>query len=230
MVFENFPTWALIIFSIILLLFFSISATITYIIFSRMKWNMTATILQDTPPYGVIPVRRDKCRLVQFGDGGEEIYFLKRMKKHKVAYGKKIGAKNICWVIGGDGYWYNSSFGSLDKKLLEIGVVPVDRDMRLANSVLRKGIENRYNDKSFIEKWGVPITIGMLVVAILAQAGGTYFNIRESNKAKATELETAKVNLETQKLSQQTLNAIANLQQAEQGSGLVSATPIATTP
>lgn len=222
MVFENIPTWQIVLLIVLLFAFFVSGIIVVCVIIYRRKWNYSVTILENTPPFGYIPTKNDRARLISFGDSGEEIYFLRGLKKYRIGYGKKIGKNKIAWAIGDDGYWYNTTFGDLNKKLLQIGIVPVERDMRFANATLRKGIEKRYDDRSFIEKWGVPITISMLIVAILVQAGGVYWNIREANKGKAAEKEISTAQLETMKLAKDTLLAVSNIKDKTGGSGLTS--------
>lgn len=218
MVFELLPTWGWLLLLFFVTIFFVGGAITSFIVYQRFKWPILVTILEKVPPFGYIPTMNDRARIISFGDGGEEIVRLKKAGKYRVSYGRKIGNKKIAFAIGEDGYWYNVVFGDFDKKLGEIGVLPVDRDMRLANSAIRKGIENRYSDKSFFEKWGVAITIGMLVIAILIQAGGTWFNHTKSLEVSRSNLEVAKVNKETMESTNSIIGKLNILQQG--GSGI----------
>lgn len=186
-----------------------------------MMWPITATLLEKIPPFGYIPVKNYKARLVKFGDAGEEIYYLKGIKKYRIGYGKKIGRNRIAWAKGDDGYWYNVTFGDMDKRLQQVGIVPVERDMRFATAALRKGIENRYNDKTFFEKWGVPISIGMLILGMLVQGAVMWFLLDKMGDTSTISLETSKVNKATMELANQVLSNIASLQNG--GTGLQSA-------
>lgn len=200
---------------------FVIGGIISWYVIFRMRWNFVVTIMQNVPPFGTIPVGNDRARLIKFGDGGEEIFFLRKRKMYRSGYGKRIGQNKICWTIGSDGYWYNTTFGDIDKKLMEIGVNPTERDMRMGNTVLRKGIENRYNDKTFFEKWGAAISIGLIIVAILAQAAGTFINHNKEKEIAATNLQVANTNKEVLEASKGILTTVATVRDG--GTGLVPA-------
>jgi hypothetical protein len=211
MVFENIPAWEIILFVGLIVFFFINGIIILTIILWRFKWNFRVVILENIAGQGYIVSGRDRARLISFGDGGEEIFYLRKRKKYRIGYGKRIGNKYIAWAIGQDGYWYNISFGDLDKKLLELGVMPVDRDMRFATASVRKGIENRYNKKSFLEKWGTTIAIGMIIIAIVVQSAGYYINAKkqiELSQASAKSIEASKEVLETVKQVLSSLDTI----------------------
>lgn len=142
-------------------LFLLSGAIVAFVILSKRRWPFKVIVLENISGSGYVPTKNDRARLIKFGDGGEEIFYLKRGKKYRVGYGKRIGKNYIAWAIGEDGYWYNITFGNLDKRLAELGVNPVDRDMRFSNASLRKGIENRYDQKTFFDKYGTAITIGV---------------------------------------------------------------------
>ena len=180
----------------------------------RLKWNYTWVLIRD----GQI-VQRGRCRMLPFGDGGEEIFFLNKVKKWRVAYGKRIGKNQIAWVEGKDGYWYNVSLGDLDKKLMELGVHPVDRDMRYSYASARKGIENRYNEKNFFDKYGTAITIGMLILAILAFGATCYFIFKQQVAITASNLEAMKI---AERVLATSERVLANVDNVNGGAGLVA--------
>lgn len=190
-----------------------------FTILSRVKWPFKVNILQDIPPYGYIPVKKDRAKLVKFGDGGEELFYLKKTKAHKLGYGKRIGKNSIAWGIGQDGYWYNCTFGNLDKKLMQIGIMPVERDLRFGNSVVRKGLEKDFGNKNFFEKWGVAITIFILIIAIAVQGSFQWIHLNKQIEIDRINSETAKTNVEVVKSQEQLMSAIANIKQG--GTGLI---------
>ena len=201
----------LIVFLILVFLFLIISGVTIFIIVNRRYWKFKYVILENIGGSGYVITGRGRCRLVNFGDGGEEIFFLKRSKKWRVAYGKRIGKNQVAWAIGQDGYWYNVHFGDLDKRLAELGVNPVDRDMRYAYASVRKGVENRYNQKSFMEKYGTVIAFGMLFLCIIAMAGMIWIGQNGNAKIAAINskaMETAKEVLDS---SNNVVSKLANL-------------------
>jgi hypothetical protein len=222
-VLESLAGWDLVLFWGLFGLFMITGGVICFIWLYRARWNFIWVLIQD----GKI-VKRGRCRLISFGDGGEEIFFLKGINKWKVAYGKRIGTNQIAWGLGKDGYWYNIELGNVDTALLEIGVNPVDRDMRYATASVRKGIENRYTDKSFMEKWGTSITIILIILAISAQGVSSYFTLKKQGEIN---VQTSTANLEAVKTSERVMGLSADIlgkvdnivaRQAE-GSGMATA-------
>jgi len=127
---------------------------ITYWFAVASKFNKKITILENIAGQGYVPTRKDKARLVKIGDGGEEVLELKKHKVYRTAYGKKIGKNTYAFAIGSDGYWYNVTFGDLDKKLKELRMNPIDRDMRYMHVAIRRNIKDRYEKITFLQKYG----------------------------------------------------------------------------
>jgi hypothetical protein len=216
----TFWHWAIIIG--IFLFFFIASVVTSFIILSRLTWNYKYVDAENIAGNGYVITKRGRARLVSFGDGGEEIFMLKGSKKYRVAYGKRIGKNQVMWLIGSDGYPYNCSFGDLNKQLLEVGVFPVDRDMRYAYASIRKGIDNRYDKKNFMEKYGTYIAFGMLFFCILAMGGFLWLGFNKQKDivtASAQSMETAK---EVMELAKEVLANLDNIKYG--GSGFVPAT------
>lgn len=214
-----FNTLDWIILGSIFTVFFTASGIVSFILLQKLRWNFRFVEAENIAGTGWTITKRGKCRLVSFGDGGEEIFLLKGKKKYRVAYGKRIGKNQIMWMIGGDGYPYNVSFENLDKKLLEVGVMPIDRDMRYAYSSLRKGIENRYDKKNFMEKYGTLIAFGMLFICILAMIGFMWVGFNGQKEIVSASTESIKTAKEVMELAKEVLANIDNIKTG--GSGLV---------
>lgn len=183
-----------IIFGIVVFIFFVISGIVLFILLYRRRWNFRYVVLENIAGTGYSITGRGRCRRMAFGDGGEEIFYLQNSKKWRAAYGKRIGKNQVAWCVGEDGYWYNINFGNLDKRLQELGVEPVDKDMRYAYASIRKGIESRYNQKTFMEKYGTIIAFGMLFLCIIAMGGFMWYTGSQATKisnANAQSLVTA---------------------------------------
>lgn len=205
---------------IILFAVFFISAIVTTIvIFYKRRWNFSYVVLEkgDGKKYAISS--RGKCRMISFGDGGEEIFYLRNTKKWRVAYGKRIAKNQIMWVIGQDGYWYNADFDDFDRKLMKIGVMPIDRDMRYAYASVRKGIDNRYEKQNFMDKYGTLISFGLFFILVISMIGFQWFNFSQQKKMASTNLEASKVNRETMELASDVLKNIDNIKSG--GSGAV---------
>jgi len=212
--------WILIAF--IALLFFGGASIPLFLWMRKIRWPIKVIILEDITGSGDYqPSRNDRARRVSFGDSGEEIYFLRKHKKYRAGYGKFVGRNYIAWAIGDDGYWYNIKFGNINKKLKEVGVIPVDRDLRMSMASMRKGIDNRYDTKTFAEKWAVPIALGMVILSILIQGGVTWFLLDKMSDVVSANSAGAETSLKVLELAEQVLGKVAIVQQG--GSGLVPA-------
>lgn len=200
------------------------SGITTFIILNNMRWNFKYTDAENLAGNGYTFTRKGRCRLVGFGDTGEEIFQLKpklfAKGKFRPAYGKRVGNKEILWMIGSDGYPYNCTLGDLNKSLLEVGVNPVDRDMRYAYASARKGLGNRYDKKSFMEKYGTYIAFGMLFFCILAMSGFLWLAFEKQKDIVIASSETIKTAKEVMELARQILANLDNLKTG--GSGFVT--------
>lgn len=166
-------------------------AIITYIIFDRSQFNKSIVVFENIAGQGFQPVLKDKARTIRLGSGGEELLYLKKKKVYRTAYGKKMGKNTYWFVIGQDGYWYNSVLGDLDAKMGMLDIEPIDRDMRYMHVAIRKNIEDRYRKVQFMEKYGTILMSGLFLVIILV---GIFFlldKIGEISGSIAGSVETA---------------------------------------
>lgn len=220
--FSGMPSVEIIILFVIGFLFLLAGGVVMFIFINRWRWPYKVIIFENVSGAGYQPSGRDRARMVKFGDGGEEIFYLKKRKLFRAAYGKRIGTRYIAWAIGEDGFWYNIVFGNVDKRLMELGVNPVDRDQRLTHSAMRKGIENRYNQKTFFEKWGAAITIGVLIVGILIQGAVIWFNLQQQAKITASNAQAMETVKEVMTITHQIMGNANIVKQG--GAGIIPTT------
>lgn len=201
MVFEQLtaalPGWQLVVFIVICFTFLLGSGITVFIVMMNMKWNFRAVITEDISGTGIPEITgRDRARRIAFGDGGEEIFLLRNRKKYRSGHGKRIGRNQIMWVIGDDQIWYNSVFGNFNKSMREVGLIPIDRNVRYTNAQIRKGVERRYPDKSFLEKYGTIISIFLILIMICAAGVSYWYNSQKQLEIANTQLEITKQNAE----------------------------------
>lgn len=205
------PGWQLVVFIAIILLFLLSAGITAFVILSRMRWPFSYVVLEDVAGKGYSISRRGKARLIGFGDGGEEIFILKHVNKYRVGYGKRIGPKQIGWAIGEDGLWYQFSFGDLNKKLLELGVQPVSVNVRLAMSSVRKGLDKRYEEQSWLEKYGPILYFGMFILVLFIFGGLIWYSTNKQVEIAKINAESINASKETQQAAQQTLGLVDNI-------------------
>lgn len=142
----------------------------TYYFVIGSKFNKKITVYENIAG-SWRPTMYDKARVVKVGDGGEEVLHLKKLKLYRNSYGKKIAKNHYAFAIGEDGYWYNFTFGDFDAKRREMGLVPVDKDMRMMHVAIRRNIKDRFEKVTFLQKYG-----GLLAyTALIAVTGVMMF-------------------------------------------------------
>lgn len=194
----------------------------TWLLLSRRRWPIKVAIInKNIKSHGSHIAGWDRARLVDILDAGEQIYYWKRRKKYRIGNEEYLGTKLMGWARGKDGYYRNVGLGDVDLYLAKAGLIPTNIEMRTTTGVVRKSLNDRHQTKTFLEKWGVPITILLLILAIGVQAGGAIWERREANKGRAAEQQTAEIQKETMQLAKETLSAISNIRLG--GSGLIPA-------
>lgn len=118
------------------------------------RYKYKIVVFENVAGQGYAPSFRDKARIDKIGDSGEEILYLKKKKVWRQAYGRKIGKNEYAFAIGNDGYWYNITFGDLDKARQELGLSPIDRDMRYMHVAIRRNTKDRFDQVTFLQKYG----------------------------------------------------------------------------
>jgi len=196
-------------------LFFLVGAIIIFVIYSKKVYKYKIIIFENISGQGYQPTIRDRARTIEFGEGGEELLFLRKTKKYRTAYGRKMGKNTYWFVIGQDGYWYNSVLGDLDAKLGMLDIEPIDRDLRLMHVAIRKMIQDRYKKPKFMEKYG-PIVIisGFTLIMII----GIWFLLDKMADINAASSAAIQVSKEVMEGNREVLTALNNI--LEGGSGI----------
>ena len=205
----------------VLFIILSIVFSIVYYIRARWKYNVVVFEDEDNPKITL----RDKARLVTITDDGGEVFFLRRAKKYKAGQGKRISkdGKQIAWMIDRAGYWYNIDFGNFKKSLASVGLIPLDKNVRFATSGMRRLVDNRYESKGFMEKYGGIVYGGMFFLMILAFAGIMWYSFSKSIEMANINAEGLKTSKETMELAKSVLGIIDNIKSGSSGSGLIVA-------
>ena len=185
--------------------------TILWYISFRLRFNKTIVIFEKISGQ-FIPTKNDKAMLVKIGDGGEELLYLRRHKIYRPAYGAKIGKNKYAYGLRSDGYWHNIVFGDLDEALSKLNVRPIDKDMRYANSSLRKGLRDRFRKQGFLEKYGAFLVLGSYI-GLIAITGTFVFLIMDKGLELVSSVNgVVTAAEEVVKAAEQTLSALNNIQ------------------
>ena len=220
--FTYLPGWQGVVFIELLIVFLVVGGFISFRMLRSRFWPYTYIVFEKRPPYGYIPVFKGRCRLMKVGDTGEELYYLKDLKVWKIAYGKRIGTNQICWTIREeDGLWYDTVFGDFDQKLHELGIMPVHRDMRYAYASSRKLVDKEYLNKTWMEKYLVPITLGMLFLCMVAMFATVWYSYKSAGELAASNAQTVE---KTVQILDKADKILGKANAAESPSGFISST------
>lgn len=144
--------------SVTIIIFIGVLAIVvgigTYMIIKMLRYNKKIILFENIAGQGYVPTGNDRAMTIKIGDGGEEVLYLRKRKIYRTAYGKKIGKNTYAFAVGSDGYWYNIDFGNLDTELKKLGINPIDRDMRYMHVAIRRNIKDRYEQITFLQKYG----------------------------------------------------------------------------
>lgn len=170
----------------IFLLVAIIFGVIGYFIVQNRRYNKTVTILENIAGLGYVPAGKDKAVLVKVGDRGEEILYLRSRKVYRVAHGKKIGLNNYLFAVGSDGYWYNCTFGDLEKGMREVGLEPVPQDARLIHSGIHKNIANQFSKTNWLQQnlgWILGVSTIVIVLVFMWLLADKWLTISTASNA-----------------------------------------------
>ena len=174
-----------------------------------LKFNKTVVILEDVQGSDDLePVGKDKAMLVKVAKSGMEVLYLKKRKVYKGAYGKRMGKNMYYFAIGPDGYWYNVTLGSLEKGMNKIGIRPTPVNMRYQNEALQEIIKQRYNQESWLTKYGGVIAFVVLIMAFGIMAYLMMSKFSEVGSWTAQNLQVVK---EVQEETKTIIGALDNL-------------------
>lgn len=205
------PGWQLVIFIALVIIFLIVGGIIAFVLMSKARWPLDYVVLEDVAGLGNCVTRKGKCRIVGFGDGGEEIFLLKHLNKYKIGYGKRIGAKQIGWAVAEDGLWYQFGFASLNKTLREMGITPTSVNVRLGMASVRKGLDKRLEPTDFMQKYGILIGMGLLLLMVIVAGGFAWYSSQQQVKIANLNVQSLKDATASQEATQKTLGTIDNI-------------------
>lgn len=216
------PGWELILFIVLVFAFLITGGVVSFIILSRLRWPLKWVLLEYVAGDKPQITRRGRCRMVTIGDMGEEVFLLKHLNKYKLGEGKRLGHKQIGWIIADDGLWYQFDFEDFNKKLRQIGMRPASKDVRLGMSAVRKNTKQWLENKSWLDKHQGIIYFGMFIIILFIFAGILWYSTNKQVEIARINAASQNASVETQVATQKTLaqldNLLARIQQLNTGS------------
>jgi len=185
---------------------------------NKKLFNKKIVLFEDVSGKGLEPTFKDKAKLVKIGNQGEEVLYLKKKKVYRVAYGKKISKDTYWFVAGPDGYWYDFVLGDLDRESHEAGIKFTATNMRYAYTSIESKLKERYDDKTWWDKYGNWI----LSISFIAVIGVfAFLIIREYTSIMSASTKAMELSKEVTAEIRQLVGSLHNLKSG--GSGLESA-------
>jgi len=190
-----------------------------YLVYNYRLYNRRIVVFENISGQGYQPSYKDTARVINIGDGGEEILFLRKKKVYRSAYGRKMGKNTYWFAVGQDGYWYNMVLGDIDAKMGMLDIEPIDRDMRYMHVAVRKNIQDRYRKKT-MEK-ATMIVVSGIVLVVLIVAIGLWYNLDKLAEAQQISNAGMETMLQIQEMNKQLIASFDNI--CVGGSGFKSA-------
>lgn len=207
MVAFSFVEWLIL--GLLILIAIVSSGIWSFIKIRNIRWNFNYVVWETINGADKQdPTKKGLCRLISIGDQGEEVYYLKELKKYRVAYGKKRGKNTIDWCVGNDGLWYNIEIGGFNKNFKTIGLIPVDRDIRYATTSVRKLMDQKYRKLDATTRNYLVIMFIILIVGIGINAFQAYITVSKQKQIANLNNEGLKIQQESAKLFNDALSKI----------------------
>lgn len=150
---------------IIAIIFIVIVLGIVIYFYSRYLYNQKVMIFGKV---GGVPMfkRQDAGRFMKMGSAGDRLIHFKKGARYLSVPTIQMG-KNIWWYWEReDGELINIGLKDLDNEMKKMGAYFVDSDMRMQRLGIQKNLENRFENKSFFEKYGQMIATTIYVVFV----------------------------------------------------------------
>ena len=111
----------------------------------------------------------DRARVVKLGQGGEEVWYLKK-RKQQIPPASIAMAKDEYWhYIKEDGDLINFGIENLNVIAKKAGIHFTNADMRYARSNIQRNLKDKYNKVTFMDKYGTVMifTVHIIIVTVM---------------------------------------------------------------
>lgn len=147
-----------------LIVFFGLLAgAITFFIVNARQWKIKIIVF-ETINGRLQPNRKDKAKRIKIKKTGDEVLLLKKHKKILPMPISQVGANTYWYEIRSDGEWINIEPKSIDLTENRMEMNSLEKDMRYARSSLAYLSKERYDEPSFLQKYGGLIAYSVLII------------------------------------------------------------------
>lgn len=212
MVFESLTGWEWVLFGAIVLVFFTVSGVVGFIVMHKRRWPLRYEDYTDVNGSGQpIRVRSGLCRLMGFGKNGEEILYLAGSKKYRPSYGLKIAKNTYAYMIGRDGIPRNWVPSKMEDIWKTNNVKMTDAEVIMTRNAIAKSLDKEYNTQSWVDKYGTFIMSGILLIMIIVMGVTVYVAMAKYQATAGVNAEIAKTNLEAMKYTTQIMKDLSTM-------------------
>jgi len=138
---------------------------VAYVIILRLKFNRKIVIFEKINGK-FEPARKDRAMFVRFGIGGDQIFFIKKLKKYVPIPELQTGRNTYWFFLRQDGELINFAPGDFDEQSKRMGAHFLDKEMRYARVSLQGHWKERYDKPKFWEKYG-SLIINVIAILII---------------------------------------------------------------
>lgn len=148
---------------VLIVLFGLIAGAATFFILNSRQWRIKIVAF-ETINKRLQPNRKDKAKRLKIQKTGDEVLLLKKHKKILPFPVSQTGINSYWFEIRGDGEWINIEPKSVDQSENRMEMNSLEKDMRYARASLAHLSKERYDETSFLQKYGGLIAYSVLII------------------------------------------------------------------
>ncbi len=151
---------------VLIILVAVIGGAIAWALVNHFQWNIKIKVFEKV--MGRLQITRiDKGKIIRLGNSGDEVLLIKKNRKMLPRPVLKAEPKTYWYEIKEDGEWINIEPLSIDEGRETNGKMNMhylDKEMRYARGALGYMNKERYDQASFMQKYGGLIAYGVLIL------------------------------------------------------------------
>lgn len=143
-----------------------IISVIAYFVVMKKKFNKKVIIFEKVNGR-FEPNVKDRGMLMRYGTGGDQVFYLKKLKKYLPVPELQTGRNTFWFFLRQDGELINFTPRDFDEQSRTMGAKFLDKEMRYARVSLQSHWKERYDKPKFWEKYGGLIVNLMAILIVM---------------------------------------------------------------
>lgn len=197
----------------LIIIFGILAAIVTFVIMMKRQYKITIKKFERVNGR-FQPVATIKAKPIAVGTGGDSALMLKKPKKMLPMPTIQTGINTYWYFVSDDGEWINFGPGDFDQDRQTMGAHMLDREMRYARTSLQHMSKERYEQPSFLQKYGGMIAYAALIIVT---AVGFFLIVREMASTSSASAQAVEASKDVLKEAARILGALDNI---KGGSGI----------